>query len=187
MESSCNLSYTVTVDWRKSPPRTHTQDICALILGTCEYCIAVVQLLSHVRLFVIPWTARLPCPSLSPSIYSNSCLLSRWCYLSISSSVTPFSFYLQAFPASGSFPMSCLFSSGGQSIGPCIPFGNTSNQYSGLISFRTYWLDLLAIQGTLKSLLQQHSSKSSIFQRSASFMVQLSTSIHDHWKNHSFD
>ena len=61
------------------------------------------------------------------------------------------------------------------------------NDYSGLISFRMDWLDLLAVQGTLKSLLQNHSSKASILRHSAFFMVQLSTSIHDYWKNHSFD
>ena len=60
-----------------------------------------------------------------------------------------------------------------------------SNEYSGLISFRMDWLDLLAVQGTLKSVLQHHSSKASVLQCSAFFMVQL-TSIHDYWKNHSF-
>ena len=59
-----------------------------------------------------------------------------------------------------------------------------SNEYSGLISFRMGWLDLLAVQGTLKSLLQHHSSKASILQCSAFFIVQLS---HDYWKKHSFD
>ena len=61
--------------------------------------------------------ARLPCPSLSPGIYSNSCLLSQWCHPIISSSVSPFSFCLHSFPASESFPMSQPFTSGGQSIG----------------------------------------------------------------------
>ena len=61
-----------------------------------------------------------------------------------------------------------------------------SNEYSGLISFRMNWLDLLAVQGTLKSLLQHHSSKASILRHSVLFMVQLS-SIHDYWKNHNFD
>ena len=61
--------------------------------------------------------ARLPCPSLSLGVCSNSCPLSWWCYLTISSSATPFSFYLQSFPASGSFPMSQLFTLGGQSTG----------------------------------------------------------------------
>ena len=63
---------------------------------------------------------------------------------------------------------------------------SASNEYSGLIYFRMDWLDLLAVQGTLKSLLQHHSSKASILRCSAFFIVQLSTSIHDHWKNHSF-
>ena len=60
------------------------------------------------------------------------------------------------------------------------------NEYSGLTSLRIDWLDLLAVQQPLKSLLQHHSSKASILQRSAFFIVQL-TSIHDYWKNHSFD
>ena len=62
-----------------------------------------------------------------------------------------------------------------------------SNEHPGLISFRMDWLDLLAVQRTLKSLLQQHSSDASILWRSAFFTVQLSQSIHDHWKNHSLD
>ena len=63
-----------------------------------------------------------------------------------------------------------------------------SNEHSRLISFRIDWLDLLAVQGTLKSLLQHHSSKASVLRHSAFFIVQLShTSIHDHWKNHSLD
>ena len=60
-----------------------------------------------------------------------------------------------------------------------------SNEYSGLVSFRMDWFDLLAVQGTVKSLLQHHSLKASILQHSALFMVQLVTSIHDYWKNHS--
>ena len=59
-----------------------------------------------------------------------------------------------------------------------------SNEYSGLISFRIDWVDFLAVQGTLKSLLQYHSSKASILQCSAFFIL---TSVHDYWKNHSFD
>ena len=62
-----------------------------------------------------------------------------------------------------------------------------SSEHSGLISFRMDWLDLLAVQGTLKSLLQHHSSKASILQRSAFFYSPTLTSIHDYWKNHSFD
>ena len=78
-------------------------------------------------------------------------------------------------PASGSFPMSQFFASGGQSIGACFSI-SPSNEYSGLSSFTIDWLDLLAVQGTLKSLLQHHSSKASILQCSAFFMVQLSHS-----------
>ena len=62
-----------------------------------------------------------------------------------------------------------------------------SNEHLGLISFRMDWLDLLAVQGTCKSLLQHHSSKASILQRSAFFTVPTLTSIHDHWKKHSLD
>ena len=61
-----------------------------------------------------------------------------------------------------------------------------SNEYSGLISFRMDWFNLFAVQGTLKSLLQHHSSKATILLHSAFFVVQL-TSSHDYWKNHSFD
>ena len=80
--------------------------------------VVVVQSLSCVWLFVTPWTvaARLPCPSLSPGVCSNSCPLSWWCHPTISSSVTPVSSCPQSFPASGSFPMSQFFASDGQSI-----------------------------------------------------------------------
>ena len=64
---------------------------------------------------------------------------------------------------------------------------NLSNEYSGLISFRKDWLGLLAVQGILKSLFQYHSSKASTFQGSTFFIVQHSHSIHDHWRNNSFD
>ena len=62
-----------------------------------------------------------------------------------------------------------------------------SNEYSGLISFRMVWLDVLAVQGTLKSLLQHHSSKASILQHSPFFNSPTFTSLHDYWKNNSFD
>ena len=80
----------------------------------------------------------------------------------------------QSFPASGSFQMSQLFTSGGQSIGSFSFSISPSNEHPGLISFRMDWLDLLAVQGTLKALLQHHSSKASILQPSAFFIVQLS-------------
>ena len=117
--------------------------------------------------------ARSPCPSSTPGVYPNPCPLSWWCHPTMSSSVFPFSSCLQSFPASGSFSMSQLFDrqpkywSFSFNISP-------SNEQPGLISFRMDCLDLLPVQGTLKSLLQHHSSKVPIFQCSAFFIVQLS-------------
>ena len=116
--------------------------------------------------------ARLPYPLPTPRAYSNSCPLSQWCHPTISSSVVPFSSCLQSFPASGSFPMSQLFTSGGQSTG-------VSSSVSVLpVNIQDWfplgWLDLLAVQGTLKSLPQHHSSKASVLRHSAFFIVQLS-------------
>ena len=116
--------------------------------------------------------ARLPCPSLSPRVCSNLCPLSRCFYPTISSSVTPFFSFSQSLPESGSFPMSQVFASGGQSIGASA--SSPSNEYSRLISFRTDWFDLLVVQETFKSLLQHHNSKASILQCSAFLMIQLS-------------
>ena len=118
--------------------------------------------------------ARPPCPSPTPGIYSNSCPLSQWCHPAISSSVVPFSSLLQSFPASGSFLVSQFFTSGIQKYWSFSFNINPSNEYSVLISFRMDWLDLLAVQGTLKSLLQHHSSKTSVLQHSTFFIVQLS-------------
>ena len=119
--------------------------------------------------------SRLPCPAPTPRIYSNSCPSSRWCHPAISSSVVPFASCLQSVPASGLFPKSQFFTSSGQSIGTlALASISPSSEYSGLISFRMDWLDLPAVQGTLKSLLQHHSLKASILQCSAFFMVQLS-------------
>ena len=114
---------------------------------------------------------RPPCPSPTPGVYSNSCPLSQWCHPAISSSVIPFSSCLQSFPISGSYPMSQFFVSGGKKYSSFSFSISPSNEYSGLISFRMDWLDLLAVQGTLKSLLQHHSSKASIFQCSAFFIA----------------
>ena len=111
---------------------------------------------------------RLLCPPLSsPRACSNSRPLSQRCHLTFSSSIVPFSSHLQSFPASGSLPMSQFFASGGQRIG-------VSALASVLPMNRMDWFYLLAIQGTLKSLLQYHSSKASILQHSAFFIVQFS-------------
>ena len=118
--------------------------------------------------------AMLPCPSPTPGACSHSYPLSQWCHPSISSSVLPFSSCLQSFPASGWFPMSNFFASGGQNYWSFSFSISPSNEYSWLISFRMDWFDLLAVPGTLKSLLQHHSSKASILWHSAFFVVQLS-------------
>ena len=92
----------------------------------------------------------------------------------ISFSVDPFSSCLQSFPASGSFPNESVLPIRWPKYWNFSFSINPSNEYSGLISFRMDWFDLLAVQGTLKSLLQHHSSKASILQHSAFFIVQLS-------------
>ena len=114
--------------------------------------------------------ARLSCPSPSPRVCSNSYPLS-WCsHPTILFSVVPFPSCFQSFPASNELALRIRWPnywSFSFSIHP-------SNEYSGLFSFRIDWLDLLAVQGTFKSLVQHHSSKTSIPQHSAFFMVQLS-------------
>ena len=114
---------------------------------------------------------RPPYPSPTPRVYSNSCPVSWWCYPIISSSIITFSSHLQYFPASGSFQMSHLRWPKYWSFSFNI---SLSSEYSGLIAFRMDWLDLSAVQGTLKSLLQHHSVKASILWHSAFFIVQLS-------------
>ena len=121
--------------------------------------------------------ARPPCPSPTPEVYSNSCPLSQWCHQTIIL-CRPLLFSPSIFPSIRVFSNEsalCIrwpkYWSFSFNISP-------SNEQSGLISFSMDWLDLLAVQGTLKSLLQHHSS--------AFFIVQLTTTD-DHWKNHSLD
>ena len=94
---------------------------------------------------------RFLCPPLPPKVCSNSCPLSWWCYLTISTSVVPFSSCFQSFQASRSFPVSWCFASGSQSIGASAS-ASVFPMTVQLISFRIDWFDLLAVQGTLKSL-----------------------------------
>ena len=91
---------------------------------------------------------RLPCPSPTPGACSNSGPLSWWCHPTVSTSVFPFSSRLQSFPASGSFPKSQFLSIRGSKYRSFSFSISPSNEYSGLISFRMDWLDLLAVQGT---------------------------------------
>ena len=135
------------------------------LTGTVDWRAVIVQSLSHIRIFVTPWTAarQASLPSLSPRVCSYLCPLSQRCYLTISSSDTvSFAFSLSndlalhiKWPKYQSFSFS---------ISP-------SNEYSELISFSFDWFDLLAAQETLKSILQGHSLKSSLLQCSAFFMV----------------
>ena len=152
------------------------------------YQFSSVQSLSHVLLFVAPWTAAcqaslfitntesfLKLTSIELGMPSNHLILCRPLLLlpSIFASIRVFSnesVFRLKWPKYWNFSFS---------ISP-------SNEYSGVISFRIDGLDLLAVQGTLRSILQYHSSKASILWLSAFFIVLL-TSIHDYWKNHSFD
>ena len=132
-----------------------------------------VQLLSRVRLFAAPWIAALQA---SLSIINSRSLLR----LMAIESVMPSNHLILCLPLlllPSIFPSIRVFSS--ESVLPIRPkywnfsFISPSNEYSGLISFRMAWLDLLAVQGTFKSLLQYHSSKASILQHSDFFLVQL--------------
>ena len=128
--------------------------------------------------------ARLSCPSPSSGACSNSCPLSQWCHPTISFSVVPFFSCLQSFPAIRVF-------SNKSSL--CIRWpkywgfhNSPSSEYSGLISFRIDWFDLLAVQGTLRSLLTPQFK--SINSLALSLLYgQTLTSIHDYWKHYSFD
>ena len=147
-----------------------------------------VQSLNLVQIFVTPWTAA---HQASLSITSSQSLLKLMSIVSVMSSsclilCCPLLLQPSIFPSIRVFSNESVlllrwpkYWSFSFSIG-------SSNEYSGLISFMIDWLDLHAVQGTLKSLLQHHSSKASILWHSISFIVHL-TSIHDYWKNHIFD
>ena len=116
-----------------------------------------------------PKHTRPPCPSPTPGVHSNSCPSSWWCHPAISSSVVPFSPAPNPSQHQGLSNESTLCMRWPKYFS-IIP----SNEHPGLIFFRMDWLDVLAVQGTLKSLLQHHSSKASILQCSAFFIIQLS-------------
>ena len=135
-----------------------------------------VQSFSHVWLFATPWIEACQA-SLSIINYKSFLKLMSIKLVMPSNHLIlclPFSSCLQSFPTSGSFKISQFFAPGGLSIGVSSSNISPSNEYSGLISFKTDWFDLLAVQGILKSLHQRHSLKQSILWHSAFFMVQLS-------------
>ena len=146
-----------------------------------------VQSLSCDWLFVIPWQqpTRPPCPSPTSGVYPKPCPLSQWCHPTISSSVVPFSSCPQSFPASGSFPTSQFFPSGGQSIGV-----SASALVLAMNIQCWYPLGLTGLISLLSKRLSRVFS-SIIVQRHQFFGAQpfycpALTSIHDYWKNHSW-
>ena len=131
---------------------------------------------------------RPPCPSPTPGACSNSCPLSQWCHPTISSSAIPFSSCLQSFPASGSFSKESVLCIRWPKYWSFSFSTSLSNEYSGLISFRMDWLDLLAVQGTLNKESSPASQFKSINSSVLSFLYSPTlTSIQDYWKNHSLD
>ena len=117
---------------------------------------------------------RLPRPSPTPRAYSNSCPSSQWCHPTISSSVIPYSYYVQSFPATGHFPMSQFFTLHGQSIGVSASASVLSMNTQDW--FPLGWTDWISLQfkGFSRVFSQHHSSKASVLWHSASFLVQLS-------------
>ena len=146
------------------------------------------QLLSHVRLFTTAWTAA--CQSSLPITNSQGLLKLMAIELVMPSNHLTLCHPLLLLPSI--FPSIRVFSSESVLCNRWPKYGSfsfsiiPSKEIPGLISFRMYWLDLLAVQETLKSLLQHHSSKASILWHSAFFSPTL-TFTHDYWKNHSFD
>ena len=128
---------------------------------------------------------RLPCPSPSPGVCSNSCPLSWWCYLTISSSVSAFSSYPQSFPASGSFAMSWLFAWGGQHIGVSASASVLPMNIQGWFPLGLTGLIFLPSKGLSGVSPAEFASINSLVLSLLSGPVL--TSIHDYWKNHSFD
>ena len=130
--------------------------------------------------------ARLPCPSATLRAYSNSCLLSQWCHPTISSSVVPFSSCLQSFPASGSFPMSQFFASGGQSIGVSTSASVLPMNIQDWFPLGWTGWNFLQSKGLARvfsnTTVQKHHSSALSLLYSPTL-----TSIHDYWKNHSLD
>ena len=129
--------------------------------------------------------ARPPCPSPSPGVYSNSCPLSQWCHPTISSSVIPFSSSILSFPASGSFPTTQFFASGSQSIGASASASILPMNIQDW--FPLGWTGCISLQSK-----GHESSPAPQFKDISSLVLSLLsgpvlTSVHDYWKDHSFD
>ena len=133
--------------------------------------------------------ARSPCPSSAPGVYSNSCPLSWWCHPTISSSVIPFSSRLQSFPASGSFPTSQFFKSGGQSTGVSASVSLLPMNIQDWFPLGwTGWISSPWLLSKGLSRVFSNTSVQSINSLVLSFLYSPTlTSIHDYWKNHNFD
>ena len=154
---------------RQSLPNIWFSSVAQLCLTLCD-----PWNVAHQASLSITWSLLLV---LAPGVCSNSCPSSWWCHPTISSSVVPFSSRLQSFQASGSFSSESAlctmwpkYWSFSFSISP-------SSEYSGLISLTIDWFDLLEVQGTLKSLLQHHSSKASVLMHSAFFLHQVKSVV----------
>ena len=130
---------------------------------------------------------RLPCPSLSPGVYSNSCPLSQWCYPTISSSVISFSSCPQSFPALRPFPMSQLFASGGRNISASVSASTFPMNIQGWFPLElTGWI-FLQSKGLSRVFSNTTVQKHQFFSTQPSLWSNFFTSINDYWKNHSFD
>ena len=150
--------------------------------------VAVVQSLRYVRLLQPHGLqhTRLPCPSPSPGACLKSCPLSRRCHPTISSSVVPFSSCLQSFPASGSFPMSRLFKSEGHSTGASASASVLPMNIQDW--FPSEWTGWISLQSKGLSRVFSSTTIQNYQFLALSFLYGLTlTSIHDYWKNHSFD
>ena len=126
--------------------------------------------------------ARLPCPSPTPGVYSKSCPLSRWCHPTISSSVVPFSSHLQSFPASGSFPKSQFFTSGGQNIG--VSASKSVLQMNIQDWFPLGWTGWISLQSKGLSRVFSNTTQFKCINSLAFSFLNSSTltSKHDYWK-----
>ena len=172
-------------------PWLHSQKLENLALQKAwpKYKLSSVQSFSRLQLFVTPWTAAcqaslsinnsrslLKLMSIELVMPSNHLILCRPLLLLLSISPS-----IRVFSNESTLRIRCpKYWNFSFNISP-------SNEHAGLIPFSMDWLDLLAVQGTLKSLLQHHSSKASLLQCSAFFYSPSLTSIHDHWRNHSLD